>query len=82
MKVCSAGANLQYRFLKDPFSLYIAQTEVTEAQVEDIVGKVKRGFFNCPVRHLQVSIAFPPPKTKTISASITDFSCFSFSTFS
>ena len=47
----------------------MAHTDVTAAQVDEIVGNTNRGLFKSPVRTLHVSIAFPPPKAKTISAS-------------
>ena len=46
-------------------------SDVQEAQVEAIVGNVKNGrLLSCDYT-LQVSIAFPPPHAKIISASIT-----------
>ena len=54
-----------------PSGWYTMPRLVQEAQVEAMVGKVKKGRLVSWARTLQVSMALPPPTAKIMSASAT-----------
>ena len=71
MNACTGGFSKKNGFLKDPSSLYMMDTLVQAAQLEAMVGTLNTGFFAISPSALAVSVAFPPPMAKIMSASFT-----------
>ena len=67
-KTCLADWRKWTKSQKLPSSLYTMASEEEAAQLEAMVGKVKKGLFRSRATSLAVSTALPPPTAKIMSA--------------